>query len=371
MQGEIVTSPNTPKDKTVIRTASGGEVTLDKSQIKQIIPQSAAELEYEKIRPTYPDTVEGQWKLAEWCRDNSLTKQRQTHLERVIALDPDHKQARALLGYSQIDGRWIRRDDLMKERGYVLYNGAWKLPQDVELIERKKKQDQAEREWFAKLKRWRASFDNHPEREEILRNEIMTTTDAAAVPAVKQMLANEPNPKIKILLVNALVHLGTGDAIGTVVLLTIEDPDEEVRLSALDKLSETRRPELVADYAKVLKSKDNVKVNRAAFCLGQLKDRSAISPLIDALQTWHKYKNPNSHPGQMTTGFGSGPGGSSSGLSMGGSGPAEINIQKQNEEVLRALIALTGQNFDYNQQSWKTWFASQRKQVNLDARRGE
>ena len=199
----------------------------------------------------------------------------------------------------------------------------------------------------------------------------MTTTDAAAVPAVKQMLANEPNPKIKILLVNALVHLGTGDAIGTVVLLTIEDPDEEVRLSALDKLSETRRPELVADYAKVLKSKDNVKVNRAAFCLGQLKDRSAISPLIDALQTWHKYKNPNSHPGQMATGFGSGPGGSSSGLSMGGSGPAEINIQKQNEEVLRALIALTGQNFDYNQQSWKTWFASQRKQVNLDARRGE
>ena len=168
MQGEIVTSPNTPKDKTVIRTASGGEVTLDKSQIKQIIPQSAAELEYEKIRPTYPDTVEGQWKLAEWCRDNSLTKQRQTHLERVIALDPDHEQARALLGYSQIDGRWIRRDDLMKERGYVLYNGAWKLPQDVELIERKKKQEQAEREWFAKLKRWRTSFDNHPEREEIL-----------------------------------------------------------------------------------------------------------------------------------------------------------------------------------------------------------
>ncbi len=371
VQGEIVTSPNTPKDKTVVRTASGGEVTLDKSQIKQIIPQSAAELEYEKIRPTYADTVDGQWKLAEWCRDNSLTKQRQTHLERVIALDPDHKQARALLGYSQIDGRWIRKDDLMKERGYVLYNGEWKLPQAVELIEREKKQKQAEREWFAKLKRWRTSVDSHPEREVMLRDEIMTTTDAAAVPAIKQMLANDPNPKIKILLVNALVHLGTGDAIGTVVLLTIDDPDEEVRLSALDKLTETKRPELVADYAQMLKSKDNVKVNRAAFCLGQLKDKSAISPLIDALQTWHKYKNPNSNPGQMTTGFGSGPGGSSGGLSVGGKGPPEIKIQQPNQEVLRALIALTGQNFDYNQQAWKTWFATQRKPVNIDARRGE
>jgi hypothetical protein len=371
VQGEIVASPNTPKDKTVIRTASGGEVTLDKSQIKQIIPQSAADLEYEKIRPTYPDTVEGQWQLAEWCRDHSLTKQRQTHLERVIALDPEHKQARALLGYAQVDGRWIRRDDLMKERGYVFYNGAWKLPQDVELIERRKKQEQAQREWFAKLRRWRTSVDNHPEREEILRDEIMTTTDAAAVPAIEQMLNNEPNPKIKVLLINALVHLGTGEAIAAVVKRTLDDPDEEVRLSALDKLTEAKRPELVAGYAQVLKSKDNVKVNRAAYCLGQLKDKSAISPLIDALQTWHKYPLPGPPPGQMSTGFGSGPGGTSGGLSVGGSQPKEVKVLQSNQEVLRALIALTGQNFDYNQQTWKTWFAAQRKPVNLDARRGE
>ena len=371
VQGEIVNSANTPKDKTVIRTPSGGEVTLDKSQIKQIIPQSAAEVEYEKIRPTYPDTVEGQWQLSEWCRDHSLTKQRQTHLERIIALDSDHKQARALLGYAQIDGRWIRRDDLMKERGYVLYNGVWRLPQDVELIERRRKQEAAEREWFAKLKRWRASVDNRPDREEQLRDEIMTTTDAAAVPAITQMLAGEPVQKMKVLLINALVHLGTTGALATVVNHTLDDPDEEVRLSALDKLTETKHPELVSVYVQALKSKDNVRVNRAAFCLGRIKDKSAVSPLIESLQTRHKFViDAGSTPGQMSTTFGSGPGVSGGGLSVGG-GPKETRVWLQNQEVLRALIALTGENFEYNQQAWKTWFAAQRKPVNLDARRGE
>ena len=151
IQGEVVSSPDTARDKIVIRTASGGEVTIAKSQIRQITPQSAAELEYERIRPTYPDTVAGQWDLAEWCRDHSLAKQRRTHLERVVALDPNHKKARAALDYVMIEGKWVRPDDLMRDRGYVKYKGAWKLPQEVELLERRRKVELAQRDWFAKL----------------------------------------------------------------------------------------------------------------------------------------------------------------------------------------------------------------------------
>ena len=114
VDGEIVVSPDVPKDKWLIRTPSGGEVTLDKSQVKEHDPHGSAVTEYEKIRPTYSDTVDGQWQLAEWCREHSLAKQRRTHLERIIALDTNHKQARAALDFRFVDGRWVQPDELMK-----------------------------------------------------------------------------------------------------------------------------------------------------------------------------------------------------------------------------------------------------------------
>ena len=153
------------------------------------------------------------------------------------------------------------------------------------------------------------------------------------------------------------------------VKITLDDPDEEVRLSALDSLAETKHPELVSVYVQALKSKDNTRVNRAAYCLGKLGDKSAISPLIEALRTRHKFIEGSGTPGQMTTTFGNGPGMSGGGMSVGG-GAKEVKVWIENHEVLRALSDLSGVNFEFNQQAWKSWYASQRKPVTVDARRG-
>src|SRR3954468_1286140 len=83
VRGELVNREESPRQKYVIKTADGATVTLDKAQVKQIVPQNAAEIEYEKIRPTFADTAADQWKLAEWCRDHSLTKARQAALQRI------------------------------------------------------------------------------------------------------------------------------------------------------------------------------------------------------------------------------------------------------------------------------------------------
>jgi hypothetical protein len=56
------------------------------------------------------------------------------------------------------------------------------------------------------------------------------------------------------------------------------------------------------------------------------------------------------------------------GLSMN-EGPKIIEVPHQNQQVLDALMALTGQNFSFDHRAWSYWHASQTKQVNLDARR--
>src|SRR5689334_5562946 len=111
VRGELVNPTESPRKQYIIRTDEGAKITIDRAQLKQIVPQSAAEVEYEKIKPTFPDTLEGQLQLADWCQKRSLSKQRMAALERVVEIDPNHKQSRALLGYSFLDGKWIRRDE--------------------------------------------------------------------------------------------------------------------------------------------------------------------------------------------------------------------------------------------------------------------
>ena len=69
----------------------------------------------------------------------------------------------------------------------------------------------------------------------------------------------------------------------------------------------------------------------------------------------------------MNPSFGNGPGGGS--FSFGGGGPKQELRLFQNPAVRDALASLTGQDFGYDQQSWKRWLATQRKTQNVDARR--
>ena len=154
VHGELVNRDQSPRKEYVVKTSSGGEVTIPADQVKKVARQNAAEVKYDQIRSTYPDTVEGQWKLAEWCRQNKLIKARHAHLERIIELDPNHAEARHGLGYSQIQGRWVTQETLMTENGYVRYKGAWLLPQEIELREQEQKEKLAQLEWKKKLKNW-------------------------------------------------------------------------------------------------------------------------------------------------------------------------------------------------------------------------
>jgi hypothetical protein len=366
VEGQWLNRDETPRKKFVIQTSGGGQITLARTQVKEVLQARPEELEYQKIRPSYADTVEGQWALAEWCRTNRLTAQRETHLRRVIELDPDHVQARRALGYNQIDGKWQTQEEVMTARGYRRYNGRWLTPQEIELAERKRKNDLAEKQWAQKLKRWRDWLDSDRAAEG--RKNILAINDPHAVAALAHSLQNERFPQARILYVEALANIGTPDATEALAACSVDDPNQEVRLTCLDYLEKRPNPDVVAYYVGRLRSKDNRVVNRAAVGLAHMKDPSAIGPLIQALVTVHKYKVTRGNPGAMSARFPTGntPGGT--GLAMN-DGPKIISVPLTNQPVLDALVALTGQNFSFDQQAWTYWYAAQRKPANLDARR--
>jgi hypothetical protein len=364
--GECFNPDEVPRKKFVIKTPTGARVTLDRSQVKQVLHPRPEELEYERIRPSYPDTVEGQWALAEWCRTARLVAQRETHLKRVIELDPNHVAARRALGYNQIDGKWMTQEEAMAARGYQFYRGHYRTAQEITLLENKRKIEIAEKEWAQKLQRWRDWLGG--DRGPLGRQNILAIRDPHAVAALARNLQNDRSPQARVLYVEALANVGTPDAAKVLAACSLEDPVEEVRLTCLDYLEKKPNPDVVAYYVGKLRSKDNRVVNMAAVALGRMKDPSAIGPLIEALVTVHKYKLSRGSPGAMSLRFPTGntPGGI--GLAMN-DGPKIVSRALQNQSVLDALVALTGQNFRFDQRAWAYWHAAQRKPAQLDARR--
>ncbi len=365
IHGEMVNTDDAPRQQFVIRTPEGATVTIDRGQVKQIIPQTPAQMEFDKVRPTYADTLEQQWKLAEWCRENSLTRERQSVLEHIIELSPDYKPARLALGYSMVDGRWMQEDQIMQSKGYVRYRNKWRLPQEIEVLENREKDDAAVRQWFANLKKWRAWLDDT--RADQARDAITSIDDPFALPALLQSLNAEHDRNVSLLYIKALARIGTPDAVKGLATRSLDDADDEIRAECLDQLVGKPQPDAVAVYVEALKSADNARVNRAGYALGRMGDKSAVGPLIDALVTAHKFKevDGNSNPNGISAGMTNQGGGAFS----TGSSTRIITRNLTNQRVLDSLVALTGVNLDFDQKAWKRWLATQSKDSNIDVRR--
>ncbi|HEX4132387.1 MAG TPA: HEAT repeat domain-containing protein [Pirellulales bacterium] len=364
--GELLNPDESPRTKYVIKATVGGELTFARDQVKEIVRRRPAEIEYEKIRPQYPDTADGQWALAEWCREQTLIGARQKHLQRVIELDPNHLEARRALGYSLVENKWKTQQQVMTERGYVEYKGRWRLKQEVDILEQQRKNELSEKAWFNNVKRWREWLDTD-KRAEGQKN-LLEIRDPLALAALKKHLDSEQVEAVRILFVEALARTGAPAAWQILALHALDDASQEVRLTCLDYLDDAPHPEVVALYIQKLRDKDNTTINRAAVGLQRLKDPSAIAPLVDALVTTHAYKvSSGAPPGQYTASFGPNGGG----FGMGSSAPQTIKQTVNNGAVLDALVSLTsGVNFNYDVSMWRKWLATQRKGPALDARRG-
>ncbi len=365
LEGRWLNRDQSPRETFVIQPLAGGQITLDERLVERVYEPTPEEIEYEKLRPTYPDTVEGHWALADWCLQNRLLEKRRSHLQRVIELSPDHEEARLALGYRRVQGHWLTRDEEMTARGMVLYKGRYRTPQEIQLWEQEQKAELAQREWHSKLKRWYGWLPTSKAKQAL--DQFAAVRDPFAIPALAELLEQEKRPQVKLLLINTLAQIDHRSALMPLVEASLEEPEDEVRLTCLDHLVDRPSPDVVKLYIHALQNKSNTKVNRAAVALAALKSPEAVAPLIDALVTTHKFKIVVGSPGQTSASFSANGAG---GFSFGSKPPKIIEKALNNEQVLTALIALSeGRNFGYNREAWRQWHAMQKNSLSIDARR--
>lgn len=350
----------------VIETATGGRVAIPRAEVSQVVEASDTEIEYQQMARSAPDTVEAHWKLSEWCREHNLSDESQRHLARILELDPDHADARRLMGYRDVSGSWMTRDELMAARGLVEYDGKYRTRQHIELLEREKQFRKASSDWsnrLGRLRRWLTG--RRQDRAEQAQDEILAIRDPLAAEAVVAMLRREDVYQIKQLWIDVAAQLEHPLAVDALVDLSLYDPDEHVRTECLEHLIKSERTGLATPYIRALRSNDNEIVNRAAAALGQIGDADAIAPLIEALITKHRFQAGSGSADQHAYSF-SQNGGS---FNFGG-GPKVVTQTVKNPAVLSALVVLSGgTSFDYDQPQWRSWLAAQARLHRVDVRR--
>jgi hypothetical protein len=372
IEGQLLNPDEKPRQTYVVRTETGGTVKLVSTQVDRVLTVSDDLAWYRQALPKVPPTVAGHEAMAEECRRRNLNQQREFHLQEILKLDPEHAEARYGLGYSKVEGNWVKTDEWMLSRGYIRYRGAWRIAQDVALEQTAEKHEKQVKEWLQKVKTWRTAITKRRGKEQEALEAIRAIRDVAAAPALAEIVEDtRESRELRLVCIEVLGKLRCPAGWSAFIKRAVEDTDPHIREACLDQLAQFGTPQAVRACERLLTSKDNIKVNRAALCLGALQDPSATQPLINALITNHKFilQSSGGSPGQMNLGFGNSPGGGGNSFSAGGR-PQVIEKKLQNEAVLNALVALhPGINFGYDVEAWKRWYANKDRPTVLDLRR--
>lgn len=363
-----------------IETSDGIILSIDPQLIEEKVRDEGINRKlYNQSAPLLPDTVENHLKIADWCKERFLKDLEAIHLERILEFEPDHAEARRRLGYfrDKKSGEWTTTEELQSAKGYVHYKGTWRPPQEVWILEQTEQQKGERKDWKREIRQLRSAVGNTPTNSSSpARRKLEQLADPGAVPAIIDALKKEKDPDMRLIYVRALSNIGTQDAVREIAYMVMYDPLETVQDICLDQIK--RHSDAVplagAYFSTFLLNtasdgtayNDPATINKAAYAIGEIKDRSSIGNLIRALTTKHKETITIGSGDQTNVGFG-GTGGTGFGQ---GQSKREIIHTNNNADVLNALRRLTGKDFQYDKAAWNRWFMEKRKPVPFNARRG-
>jgi hypothetical protein len=179
--------------------------------------------EYRRRREETPDTVDGQFSLAQWCAKHNLAERARAHLTAVLEIDPNHAEARRLLGYRQVDGVWLS-DHEIREAGARAQEVAAAL-----------------REWKPKIEEIRQQLEQGTQRQrQVATERLRAIDDPAAIPALELVLAAH-SEETASLVVEVLGKIDAPESSVALARQAVFSGWEQVRGAAVEALR-TRDP---------------------------------------------------------------------------------------------------------------------------------
>lgn len=368
LEGELLNPDEVNRKLYQINTPEGLEITLDAKLIDRIQARERdAVIEYDRDAPLTTHTVENHLSWAKWCSEHQLPDQAKVHWQQILELDPDHAEARKVLGYSKTQTGWVSHRDTWEKQGFIQdRQGRWKTPQQIEVETILGNQNETVQYWQRTVRELYRRLPN-PQAEA----ELLAIRHPDAFPPIRKILIDETktNPQRRTMLLRLLAQFSDAPSLQFVAGWAIR-PEESYddRKMCVEELQKRikEQPEIRHTMMNVYRHSLNPRADQevihlAAQVVRDLGGYEAIPELIEVLVVM---KTETYQPEVPTYGFGSG----GSGFSLPGK-PTSRQIPITNQSVLSALQKLTGVNFEFNQGAWREWYRQSQRSPSLNLRR--
>jgi len=348
-----------------IETDDGSVIEVDR-KLARIRISMDREREYiDRVKPR-GDSLEDHRAVVEECTKDGLQTLANAHRERIVELDPSDRQSWAQLKYykEEASGKWMRNEVVMYRRGKIQgEKGKWYTWQEKALMDLDQKYTElrvaAEKELQVRLR----GLDGNPKQQSEAQAYFQNLNDPLVINKLLKLF-REDRSRDRAFYMTLLLQMPPQSVAPAIISIAMEEQDMTFvneAMNYLESSDEVVREMALAAFEKNLKS--NKTRDRAAYCMSFIADERFISMLIGSLLSSDVIV-PTGPALSAGTGRDGGVG-----FNAGGQKPQQrINQHKQ---VLSTLSRLTGQNFNFDVQAWKYWFAKTYALENLDLRRDE
>jgi hypothetical protein len=215
--------------------------------------------DYYRARSEAPDTADGQYALAQWCRQRGLAAQQRAHLSRVIELAPDHEAARRELGFVRAGPLWLSREEIEGERELA-------------------------RQREASLARWRATMEeiarglasDSPARMDAARARLLALDDPSAIWAMEQVVSADRDDSA-LAVIDALAAMEHPEASLSLARHAVYYPTLRVREAAATALKERDPHSFVPELLALMVSPVDSRIAVARLPSGRIGYRHAFA----------------------------------------------------------------------------------------------
>ncbi len=357
---------------------SNGSATYPKSMVRKITPKKTVEEIYEDRAQGLKDTdLDGHLQLARWCVQQKLAKESALEFRKILALNPDHEEARTAAGFQKINGKWLSEDEANLAKGLVKHKGKWTTPEQRDLdtaMEEQKELDKAlQHEVAVQLGHLKSSVEK-------------TRLDAIAALAriddkykVKAYIAAVASPQreARKFVFQELGRIKDPTALRPLVRRSLWDEDEDLRPVAYRAVQDIGHPDSALFYVPFLAEESISARIRAVDAMGLFKDLRVAPALLQALENnidlTRSFDKEGEQMAQLATRTITMGDGSSVTLPRSIRSVRNFDVldknsraklQQERASILSTLGLITGQSFGEDFAKWRAWLDTKKRAGN-------
>ncbi|MEM9826891.1 MAG: hypothetical protein AAF958_09900 [Planctomycetota bacterium] len=370
--GDVVETQMGSRKLTTVRLDDDLMIAVPASRARQRVTSESL-VDYVKRSDAAMLEPQANEEIAKWIQTERIIRvgldlYRNFHYRRILHSQPDHRVARASLGYIKNEGQWVQSEDVMKRRGMVKSGSKWQTPEVAMAEESAREHDIAAKRLRNEIKTWMRSIQTP---ETWAKFEQLDDPDATMAwieifnsPRPSKNLNASGTRRLRMLMLDKLAKVG-GSAVPVLVRAGLDHPDGQIREAALDRLQQS--PFMASSARSTYLGRLDPKfspedINQAARALSWFVQPEDAMQYVDALVTTHKLRQ---QVGGNSYGFSSAGGGMSQGSKI---------VETERKSVNRAVLTLLKElepdaNYGFDQEQWRMHFIRKFSAYQGDLRR--